>query len=76
MQLRQSIMIATNVPVVFGADSKLKSHVNVCKNQSYYDMKMSDSWNKILKFTQNHKSNKIPFVTYAETKFAWKNILI
>ena len=68
--------MATNVLVVFGTDSKLKSNVNLCKNQSYYDIKMSDSWNKILKFTENHKSNKIPFVTYAETKFARKNILI
>lgn len=66
----------TNVPIAFRTDSKLKSHGNVCKNQSYYDIKMSDSSNKILNFTQNHKSNKIPFVTYAETKSGSKNTLI
>ena len=35
---------------------------------------MPEGWKKILKFTQNHKSLKIPFVIYADTEFLLEKI--
>ena len=49
---------------LYRTKNKLKSHENVCKNHDYCNIKMPEGYNKILKFTQNHKSMKIRFVIY------------
>ena len=48
--------------------NQLKSHENVSENHSYCNVKVPEAPNKILKFNQNHKSMKIPFVVYADNK--------
>ena len=58
----------------FRTNCKLKSHQNVYKNNDYCNIKMPEGWKKILKFTQNHKSLKIPFVIYADTEFLLEKI--
>ena len=48
--------------------NQLKSHENVSENHNYCYVKAPEALNKTLKFNQNHKSTKIPFVIYADTK--------
>ena len=38
------------------------------KNHNYFHTKMPEAWEKIVKFNQDHKFLKIPFVIYAETE--------
>ena len=37
----------------------------MCENHDYCNVKVPEALNKILKFNQNHKSMKIPFITNA-----------
>ena len=53
---------------MFRTENKLKSHENVCRNHNYCNIKMLEAFNKMLKFNQEHKSMKIPFVIYAATE--------
>ena len=52
----------------FRKDYKLKSHENVYKNHNFCNIKIPEGRDKILKFTQNHKSTKIPFFIYANSE--------
>ena len=50
-------------------ESKPKLHESKFKNHSYCNMKMPGAaYNKILKFNQEQKPLKIPFVIYADTE--------
>ena len=42
----------------FRTEGKLKSRQQVCKNHDFCNIKMPVARNKILKFSQNHKSMK------------------
>ena len=46
----------------------------MCKNNDYCNIKMPEALNKMFKFNQEHKSMKIPFVTYADTESLFEKI--
>ena len=52
----------------FFAENKRKSHKNVCENEVFCNIVMA-SETKTLKFNQYQKSDKVPFVIYADLKF-------
>ena len=58
------------------AEYKLKLHENVYKNHDYYHVKMPEEIKKILKYNQNLKSMKIPFIIYADKESLLEKIEI
>ena len=50
----------------FGAKGKLKSHKKVCENKDFCNVIMSFEETKILEFNQYEKSDKAPFIIYAD----------
>ena len=44
----------------------LQSHKKVCKNKSFSNAIMPSEETKILEFSQHQKSNKAPFIIYAD----------
>ena len=44
----------------------LKSHKKVCENKDFCNVIMPSKDNKILEFNQNKKSDKAPFIIYAD----------
>ena len=61
---------------LYRTKNKLKSHENVCKNHACCNIKMPERYNKIFKFTQNHKSMKIPQVIYEDTESLLEKIQV
>ena len=53
----------------FGTENKLKSHEKVCKNKYFSGIAMPPKKNGILKFNQYMKSDKMPYIIYADIEF-------
>ena len=52
----------------FRTENKLKSHEKVCKNKYFCGILMPSEKHKILEFNQYMKSDKIPYIIYADIK--------
>ena len=50
----------------FATKNKLQSHKRVCENKEFCNIIMSFEDNKILEFNQYRKSDKAPFIIYAD----------
>ena len=50
----------------FRAENKLKSHEKVCKNRDFCGILMPSVKDKILEFNQYMKSDKMPYINYAD----------
>ena len=50
----------------FRTKHKLKSHNKVCENKDFCNVIVSSEDTKILEFNQCQKSNKAPFIIYAD----------
>ena len=50
----------------FRTKTKLKSHAKVCKNKHFCGIVMPSEKNNILQFHQYMKTDKMPFIIYAE----------
>ena len=50
----------------FRTKSKLKKHINVCKNHNYCYVEMPKEDNKILKYNHRENSMRTPFIIYAD----------
>ena len=52
----------------FRTENKLKSHEKVCKNKDFCGIVMPSEKDNILEFNQYIKSNKMPYIIYADIK--------
>ena len=50
----------------FATKNKHKSHKKICENKDFCNVKMPSKDNKILEFNQCKKSDKVPFIVYAD----------
>ena len=50
----------------FAKENKCESHKKLCENKDFCIVVMPSEDNKILEFNQNKKSDKTPFVIYAD----------
>ena len=50
----------------FRTENKLKSHEKVCKNKDFCGILMPSQKENILQFNQYIKSDKIPYIIYAD----------
>ena len=50
----------------FRTENKLKSHEKLCKNKDLSGIIMPSEENKILEFDQYMKSDKMPYIIYAD----------
>ena len=50
----------------FRTKNKLESHKKVSKNKDFYNIVMSSEHTKMLEFNQYQKSDKAPFINYAD----------
>ena len=50
----------------FRTENKLKSHEKVCKNKDFYGIVMPSEKDNILEFNQYMKSDKMPYIIYAD----------
>ena len=50
----------------FRTKNKLESHKKVCENKDFCNVSMPSEDTKILEFNQYQKSNKAPFIIYAD----------
>ena len=50
----------------FGTEKKLESHKKVCENKDFYNITIPSENTKILEFNQYRKSDKAPFIVYAD----------
>ena len=50
----------------YTTERKLKKHDRICKDHDFYDLKMPDEDNKILKYVPGEKSLRVSFVIYAD----------
>ena len=55
-----------NCPHSFRTENKLKSHVRVCKNKDFCGIVMPSEKGNILEFNQYMKSDKMPYIIYAD----------
>ena len=58
----------------FRAESKLKSHENVCEDHDYCHMTMPGEDNNIFKYNQEKKTLKAPFAIYTDTDLLLEKI--
>ena len=58
----------------FRAENKLKSHEKVCKIKDFFGIVFPLEKDKILEFNQYVKSDKIPYITYADIEYLIKKI--
>ena len=49
-----------------GTERKLKIHEKMCKNKDFCGVEMPSERNKVLKFNQYMKSDKMPYIIYAD----------
>ena len=52
----------------YSKENKLKKHKKVCENHDHCYAEMPEEDNKILKYNQEEKSMKVPFILYADLK--------
>ena len=50
----------------FRTENKLKSHKKVCKNKDFCGIVMPSEKDKVLEFNQYMKSDKMPYIIYAD----------
>ena len=50
-------------------ENKFKSHEKVCKNKDFCGIVMPSEKDKILEFNKYMKSDKMPYVIYADIEF-------
>ena len=50
----------------FATEKKLELHKNVCENKDFCNVIMPSEDTKILEFNQYQKSDKAPFIIYAD----------
>ena len=50
----------------FRTENKLESHKRACENKDFCNVIVSSEGTKILEFNQNQKSDKAPFIIYAD----------
>ena len=50
----------------FRTKNKLELHKKVCENKDFFNVSMPSEGTKILEFNQYQKSNKAPFIIYAD----------
>ena len=58
----------------FPTENKHQSHQKVCKNKDFCNVAMHSENTKIVEFHQNQKSDKAPFVIYADLESLIKKI--
>ena len=58
----------------FATEKKLELHKKVCENKDFCNILMPSEDTKILEFSQYQKSNKAPFIIYADLECLIKNI--
>ena len=58
----------------YTTEKKLRKHEKVCENHDFYNLKMPDEDNKILKYVSGEKSLKVAFVIYADLERLLKKI--
>ena len=59
-------MIAFIAGMAFRAKTKLESHKKVCRNKDFCNIIMPSENTKISEFNQYQKSDKTPFIIYAD----------
>ena len=50
----------------FRTENKLESHEKVCKNKDFYGIVMPSKKDNVLEFNQYMKSDKMPYIIYAD----------
>ena len=55
-----------NCPYSFRTEKKLKCHEKICKNKDFCGVVMPFKKDEILKFNQYMKSDKMPYIIYAD----------
>ena len=58
----------------FRTENKLRSHEKGCKNKTFGGIVMPSEKNEILEFNQYMKSDKMPYISYADTESLIKKI--
>ena len=58
----------------FRTESKLNVHENITKDHDYSRMITTSEEDNVLKYTQNKKSSKTPFVVFADTELLLETI--
>ena len=58
----------------FGTENKLKSQEKICKNKNVCGIAMPSEKNNILEFRQYMKSDKMPYIIYADIESLFRNI--
>ena len=58
----------------FAAENKRESHKKVCKNKDFCNVVMPFEDTKMLEFNQYKKSDKAPFIIYADLECLIENI--
>ena len=59
----------------FRTKKKLESHTRVCENKDFCNVIMSSEDTKILEFNQNKKSDKAPFIIYADLEWIIERLI-
>ena len=58
----------------FRAENKLKSHEKVCKNKDFCGIALASEKDNVSEFNQYTKSNKMPYIIYADIESLIKKI--
>ena len=58
----------------FATENKFQSHKRVCENKDFCNIIMPSEDTKILQFNQYQKSNKVPFIIYADLEYIIEKI--
>ena len=53
----------------YTAEYKFKKHKKVCENHDYCYVEMPEEDNKILRYNQEEKSMKVPFIIYDDLEY-------
>ena len=67
------INVCLNCLHSFRTKDKPKSHKQVCENKDFCNVMMLSEVTKMLEFTKYQKSDKTPFVIYADLESLQKN---
>ena len=58
----------------FRTENRFNSHEKVCKNKDFCEILMPSEKDNILVFNQNRKSDKMPYIIYADMESLIKKI--